>query len=139
MNDISDPVSSLSSIGGTADDDAPGQLDRVEVQIKNVSQNTFWDGTSWVPTSTWMSASGTDSWSYALPELDNGSTYEIKAKAIDRAGNESAVASDTFTFDARSPLWIWIAIGVGVALFAAILVLIIIPRLTAGRASINST
>ena len=56
--------------------DRPG--DRVEVQIKNSSQNTYWDGSSWAPASTWISASGTDSWSYALPSLDNA-TYEVKA------------------------------------------------------------
>src|SRR4030042_1667717 len=103
MNDISDPVSSLSSIDGTAADAPPGQLDRVEIQIRNLSQGTYWDGSYWwTITPTWISASGTESWSYALPSLHNA-TYVVSARAVDRAGNESAVVSDTFTFDPSIP------------------------------------
>ena len=34
-----------------------------------------------------------------MPSLTDGKTYTVKAKSIDAAGNESAQASDSFTFD----------------------------------------
>jgi|GEM_PF-2343560 len=131
MNDIPDPAKALPSIGGTADDPSPGQMDRVEVLIRNVTRDTCWDGSSWVPDSTWIAASGTDSWSCPLPRLAGGQTYEITAKAIDTAGNESAVAGDTFTYSPPVSPWIWIAVGIVAALLATVALLVLVPRVGA--------
>jgi predicted phage tail protein len=128
MDGIPEPADALSSVDGTAADAPPGQLNRVEVQIRNVTKDTWWDGSSWASASVWVTASGTDSWSYALPRLA-GSTYEITARAIDTAGNESAVAADTFTYNPPLPSWIWIVVGIAAALLAAVAVLA--PRLAA--------
>ncbi len=131
MNGIPDPAEALPSIGGTAGDLSPGKLDRVEVRIRNITRETCWDGSSWVSASTWISASGTDSWSYSLPRLASGATYEITARAIDTAGNESAVAEDTFTYSPPMSSWIWIAVGIAAALLAAVAILVLVPRLAA--------
>ncbi|MBM4462042.1 MAG: hypothetical protein FJ012_01740 [Chloroflexi bacterium] len=103
LNNIPDFVNSLASISGTAADAAPGQVDKVQVQIKNTTDSTYWNGSSWVAGETWLNATGTASWSYSMPSLVNGKAYEVKAKAIDKSGNESSVASDSFTFDAANP------------------------------------
>jgi predicted phage tail protein len=106
-------------------------LNRVEVQVRDVNKDTWWDGSSWASASAWLTASGTDSWSYALPRLAGGSTYEIKARAIDSAGNESAVASDAFTYSPPLSSWIWIAVGIAAALLAAVAILVLVPRVAA--------
>jgi len=38
-----------------------------------------------------------------MPTLADGKAYTMKAKSIDKAGNESAVASDSFTLNTTSP------------------------------------
>ncbi|MCX5999226.1 MAG: hypothetical protein NTU41_06430, partial [Chloroflexi bacterium] len=103
LNSIPDFVRSLTSISGTAADAAAGQVDKVQVEIKNTVDNAYWDGSSWVTGETWLDASGTTSWSFTVPALTNGNSYEVNAKSIDKAGNESAVASDGFIFDMTSP------------------------------------
>jgi hypothetical protein len=103
LNTIPDSVKSLPSINGTAADTAPGQVDKVQVQIKNISDGVCWNGSSWVATETWLDAMGTASWSYSMPWLSDGKSYEVKARSIDKAGNESAPASDSFIFDTTSP------------------------------------
>lgn len=50
-----------------------------------------------VGTGTWMTATGTDSWSAELFNLVPGANT-VEVKAIDAAGKESAIVSRTFTF-----------------------------------------
>jgi hypothetical protein len=126
-----DPPVTPSSVDGTAADAPPGQLNRIEVQIRDVTKDTWWDGSSWASASAWVTASGTDSWGYALPRLAGGSTYEITARAIDSAGNESEVASDTFTYSPPLSSWIWIVVGIAAALLAAVAILVLVPRVAA--------
>jgi len=103
INDIPDSVNQLDSISGTALDTSPGQLDKVQVAINNTNDDAYWDSTSWVATEIWLDATGTISWSYSMPALTDGNAYTVKAKSIDKAGNGSAVASDSFTFDITPP------------------------------------
>ncbi len=103
LNNIPDFVKSLTSINGTAADTAPGQVDKVQVQIKNTPDSTYWNGSSWVTTETWLNATGTTSWSYSMPSLTSDKSYEVKAKSIDKAVNESPIASDSFIFDITNP------------------------------------
>ena len=103
LNDIPDSVNSLPSIGGTAADTSPGQVSKVQIQINNTTDGTYWDGNSWAQGESGLDVNGTTSWSYSMPSLTNGKSYEVKAKAIDNAGNESPTASDSFTFDTVAP------------------------------------
>jgi len=116
----------------------------VQVLINNSSDGTYWDGTAWVTTKKWLNAAGTESWSYNMPNLTDGKAYIVKVKSIDRAGNESIEASDSFTFDVTSPVvpeppspeeespflaitapWLWIIIS---GVFGLILVTVLIRR-----------
>jgi predicted phage tail protein len=79
------------------------EVHRVEVVISNVTDNTYWNGTTWVVAKTWLTATGTISWSYDMPSLSHGKVYQVRAKSIDKAGNESAEVMDSFTFDITPP------------------------------------
>jgi hypothetical protein len=102
LSDIADLVSPLSSVGGTAEDTGPGQLEKVQVQIGQGAQSTYWNGSGWQESATWMDATGTTSWTYAMPALTDES-YTVWARSIDRAGNMSSQVSDSFLCDATSP------------------------------------
>jgi hypothetical protein len=104
MSDIPDSVNQLASISGTASDDPPEVVERVQVLISNSSDSTYWDGAAWVTIERWLDAAGAESWSYNMPTLTGGKAYTVKAKSIDRAGNESIEASDSFTFDITPPV-----------------------------------
>ncbi len=125
VTDIPDFVNSLASISGTAADTSPGELDKVQVQIKNTTDSTYWNGSSWVAGETWLDATGTTSWSYTMPTLADGKAYTVKARSIDKAGNTSALSFDSFTFEETPlglPPWVWGAIvGGSVLLFIVIL------------------
>ncbi|TET14351.1 MAG: hypothetical protein E3J81_06770 [Dehalococcoidia bacterium] len=51
-----------------------------------------------------------------MPTLTDGKSYKVKAKAIDTSGNESLIATDTFTYKTAPAggrdWWIWAIIGV---------------------------
>jgi len=104
ISDIPDSVNQLASVSGTASDDPLGVVERVQVLVNNSSDGTYWDGATWVTIKSWPDAAGTESWSYNMPTLTNGKAYTVKAKSIDRAGNESMEASDSFTFVITPPV-----------------------------------
>ncbi len=104
LNNISDFVNSLASISGTASDISPGELEKVQVQIQNTTDSTYWNGSSWVAGATWVDATGTTTWNYTMPTLTDGKAYMVKAKSIDKAGNESGEASDSFIYDTTAPV-----------------------------------
>ncbi len=105
LNDIPYSVNELESINGTASS-GYFSLNKVLVSIKNTTDNTYWNGSSWASTETWLEASGIESWSYSMPELTPGESYEVKAKAIDKIGNESVVM-DSFKIE-KSESYIWL-------------------------------
>lgn len=136
LNDIPNSVSKqLESISGTAFDGEG--LDKVLVSIKNTAENSYWDGSSWVTVETWLEALGAESWSsampqvtwsYSMPALTIGKSYEVKAKAIDKVGTESAVTSDSFfvtlpTDTGKSYVWLAGAIGTGVVVIVSVIII----------------
>jgi hypothetical protein len=144
IGDIPDSVNQLAGITGTAWDNPPGAVERVQVLVNNSSDGTYWDGTAWVTTKKWLDAAETESWSYNMPTLTDGKAYIVKAKSIDRAGNESMEASDSFTFDITPPVvpelpspdeespflaitapWLWIIV---LGVFGLILVTVLVRR-----------
>lgn len=114
ITEIAEFVEELTSISGIASDNVA--LDKVQVLINNITDNTYWDGNSWVSRQTWVDATGTASWSFSMPILTEGKSYMVKAKAIDKAGNESLVATDSFTYKTAPAgamdWWIWVIIGI---------------------------
>ena len=79
---------------GTATDGAG--VASVQVSIKRESDDAYWDGFGFVAgPETFVAATGTTSWSYALAAgvLSDGDGYTVHAKSTDGLGNLSNVAA----------------------------------------------
>jgi len=117
-------LNKLTSVTGTAAD--PNTLrsgvQASQISLRDTSNNQYWDGTgwfaynpnnSWRPTS-WEGACGAGKFCLAsgLPpvsgagKFETGRVYELKARALDVAGNvqTSLLAGATFMFDLQAPL-----------------------------------
>ncbi|MDA3793543.1 MAG: hypothetical protein PF545_07870, partial [Elusimicrobia bacterium] len=72
-------------LDGTATDDASG-VDKVEVAIYWLEDNSYYDGASWGSVGAeWFTASGSTTWSYAaIPGWQSGQTYRVYSKATDK-------------------------------------------------------
>ncbi len=79
----------------------------VSVQVQRTSDSAYWNGTSW-GAATWLSATGTSSWSYPLPPLTDEGAYTVTACAAStRDGSvwfDPTPATATFTYDITPPL-----------------------------------
>lgn len=82
---------------GTAGDSGSG-LASVEVQVRNNADSTYWNGSNWVTAATWLSPSGSTTWTYGLNQnkLSNVQ-YTLSARATDNAGNVFTT-STTFNY-----------------------------------------
>ncbi|TSC92970.1 MAG: hypothetical protein CEN89_335 [Candidatus Berkelbacteria bacterium Licking1014_7] len=91
-------------ISGTASDAGSG-INQVKITLQRMSDLQYWNRTGWGVASSELTAAGAESWSYALDKanLTDGVTYEIKAKATDKAGNTEATSTATFTYDTTAP------------------------------------
>lgn len=93
-----------SVVYGTASDPAPGVLTSVQIMLRDVATGLFWDGLDWSAATESLAADGSNQWSFQLPPLDPSDTYEIRAIAIDLAGNrQEPGAVYTFKADAAPP------------------------------------
>jgi hypothetical protein len=98
---------SVTEITGIANDIDPGTgVASLEIAIKRLSDNNYWDGSAWVPLATWLLAAETHEWSYdasIVPWL-SGVKYSVQSRAIDAAGNlEQSEIINVFTIDKQSP------------------------------------
>ena len=101
-----------STINGTATDgtsppDRSG-VASVQITIQESGTNKYWAGAvgGWVTGQTWISATGTTSWTYTIDDANftSGHTYTVIARATDAAGNTgSASTSDSFIYDIDVP------------------------------------
>jgi len=103
IEDVPDLVGLLSAVSGTASDAPPGQIARVQVAIGRGSDRACWDGSAWVQAERWLDGQGTDTWICALPALDDGQAYQIRAVSVDTAGNLSREAVERFTAATVTP------------------------------------
>ena len=92
---------SLDAIIGSSSDSLAG-VSSVELRITDGSQYIDQDQAH-VSTPTWVTASGTDSWSFttSLVSWKNVTTYTITARATDQAGNIGQSESHTWTNTTR--------------------------------------
>jgi hypothetical protein len=77
----------------------------VRLRVSRDSDTMYWNGSAWQAAPTWLTVSGTTTWSQALPAsaLTNG-TYTLNAQSFDQAGNSSTpVTNRTFTYDSTAP------------------------------------
>ncbi|MCL5795001.1 MAG: Ig-like domain-containing protein [Patescibacteria group bacterium] len=102
-NDYYNSDNWLGSISGTASDTGSG-VSQSRLTVQRSSDSKYWDGDSWETSSTWLTATGTTSWSYSLASsnLTNGSGYKVIARSTDAAGNNSANVSDLFMYNSQN-------------------------------------
>ncbi|MDI6641677.1 MAG: hypothetical protein QME68_05130, partial [Elusimicrobiota bacterium] len=105
----------LTAISGTARDYPltptlyNSGLQKVELQIRDESNNYTWTGSSWSPNShlvsVAVSGTGEVSWGYAISDWTSGRNYNISARAYDTLNNYQAVISSVaFLFDNTPPV-----------------------------------
>ena len=98
--------SDVSSIAGTTSDGTSG-MSNVEITLQRSTDFFYWSGTFWGPTQTWISPNGLASWSYSIIAfyLTDGTTYIVKSRATDIAGNvQTSLGLDSFTYDLTAPV-----------------------------------
>ena len=91
-------------IEGTASDGVA--LDKVEVSIKRVSDNQYWNGSAFADgTENWRLATGTASWSLAFPTANfpADDDYVVRVRATDTAANPETPNSYSLTYDTAAP------------------------------------
>ncbi|MDI6791473.1 MAG: Ig-like domain-containing protein, partial [bacterium] len=97
-------LGSLVSITGTASDNFSG-VTQVQVRIRDVNTNLYWNGSAWVSSSSsWLTAAGTNIWTYTWPGSISDGAYQIQSRTTDGAGNiETPGTGSTFTIDTTRP------------------------------------
>jgi hypothetical protein len=98
----------LDGIFGTVFDPPPGTgVNKVEITIKGLTDDNFWDGSAWVSNETWLLTSGTSNWYYNTKSIiwTSGTKYLVKSRAIDNATNvEIPGIGIVFTIDLERPV-----------------------------------
>lgn len=77
---------------GTSEDNMLGSgVGVVELSIRRLSDDTYWEGSYWDDSAHWFYASGTEDWSLALPRLDFDSekAYILSLRVTDMAQNSA--------------------------------------------------
>ncbi|MFH1283258.1 MAG: hypothetical protein ABII27_06295, partial [bacterium] len=111
-------IPSLPTLSGTAYEETPGQLDVVQVCIKdNDNTGLYYDGEGFTSAEeVWLSSGIVNhvniaTWTYVVGDIWSAHvppyTYTIKSRALDKAGNITAVvdreAGNTFNFTEPAP------------------------------------
>ncbi|MBI9085453.1 MAG: DUF1566 domain-containing protein [Desulfobacterales bacterium] len=96
-------VMPLYAAAGEAGDNESG-VDKVEVRVKNADNGlTLSDnvGGTWTAVDNWLVADGTGSWTLPFGGsvlFEEGKTYEVTARSIDRAGNQKTSPVTSFVY-----------------------------------------
>ena len=97
----------INSISGLGTDSKNGSgVNRIEIAIRRLRDNNYWDGFDWAPLPSWLLTSGTSKWSYdsSAVKWDSSTKYSVQSRAIDNATNiESPSISNVFLIDMESP------------------------------------
>ncbi len=75
---------------------------KVENQLVRVNDGHYWNGSSWESEAVWLTATGTETWSYTMPPL-NDDTYSARARAVG-VEHTSDPITVSFTLDTTAPL-----------------------------------
>jgi len=79
-----------------------GAVQWVEVQAERASDGYYWTGSDWMAEMTWVTATGTLTWCYALPSLSD-SDYSLRARAWTTDVVDLSPAEVVFTYDTIPP------------------------------------
>jgi hypothetical protein len=87
---------------GTATDNESGLM-KVEILLKRLSDNFYWNGSEWTQNESWLTASGLSSWNYSIAwENFSQGNYSLQSRAIDNFNNvESTPALKEFFVNKR--------------------------------------
>jgi len=94
----------ISSIDGTSFDQRG--IDHVNVSIFDQTVSLYWDGVSWISTQTWLTATGTSTWTYEFTDWIDGHYYFIQSQAYDIYGNIEVIGPEdgnTIKYDISAP------------------------------------
>ncbi len=98
----------LNVIMGMASDGPKGSgVKQVEIIIKRLSDNYYWDGNTWFPLESWLLATGTTTWAYDSSAVDwlSGERYVVRTQATDFANNvENPAVGNVFDMDMECPI-----------------------------------
>jgi hypothetical protein len=98
----------MDEIYGTAVDVSNGTgIKNVEISIKKLSDDSFWTGSVWSLTQTWLPAVGSASWSYYSDKVSwsSGVQYKVWSRAIDKAKNYEKIGDKKlFVLDFDKPV-----------------------------------
>ncbi len=92
------------TITGTASSNSAGTISTTAVAIEDTDTNRWWNGASFsATTQTFVSASGTTSWSYSLPIASftgqtAGDHYSVIGEATDSLNNQGTSATIAFRY-----------------------------------------
>jgi hypothetical protein len=99
-------LNQLDLITGNASDHNGSGLDRIEISIRRDSDRNYWDGATWQSEISWITAQGTDNWTYKSDEIPwtTDSYNTIFSNAIDKMENKLPHwKGNTFMFDNKPP------------------------------------
>jgi hypothetical protein len=101
----------VNSISGTANDtNVRGGIDKVEIAIRKLNNNYYWNGFNWDSYPCWLLTNGTTDWVYNSSNViwQSGILYEIQPRATDNATNiEISEKAIKFSIDRDHPIsWI---------------------------------
>jgi hypothetical protein len=98
---------SVTEINGTAEDVGNGSsVIQVEITIKNLKDNSYWDGLAWTHLPVWLLAEGSSVWRYDTSSVfwETNTIYAIRSRATDKALNiENSDIENYFHIDRDSP------------------------------------
>jgi hypothetical protein len=95
------------SISGTANDFGGAGVKKVEIAIKQNTNDMYWDGSLWVSSETWLLTTGTTDWNYdsLYMRWASNTQYSIFARSIDMINNiESPTIKCIFNIDMDGPI-----------------------------------
>ncbi|NLF18495.1 MAG: hypothetical protein GX595_14765, partial [Lentisphaerae bacterium] len=100
------PLSWPGAVSGAVADDGPAGVARVEVSLLRQATH-YWNGAAWQAGAFWVAVEAVGG-AWVLPlaaaDLAGGTSYLVRCRAVDRAGNEQAQPDEAgFTFDAEAP------------------------------------
>ncbi|HVA67032.1 MAG TPA: FlgD immunoglobulin-like domain containing protein [Elusimicrobiota bacterium] len=110
-------INSLAAISGTAASPT-STIASVSIAIEQLSTGTWWNGSVWTASQTWIAASfvGADSGTWSWPvgalnsALQSGASYKIVSRAADSVGQtQYPAANSNFIFD-NTPPTSWIGV-----------------------------
>ncbi len=93
------------TISGTAAAGSGLTITSVALAIEDTTASTWWTGTTWSSTATAVAASGTTSWSYALPlaVLEGTHDYRVTPTVTDDLANTDSSTVTTWTISTTPP------------------------------------